>query len=204
MVSTSVPRREAPGSLLAHPIRLCIWSLLLRLWASSRSPHAGWVNRRISPSLRRVLQPLRDLGPWIRGQRVGIRGPAAQRASSTHPTAPGAELYFGNGCSGHTVRLMLDGRFYSDSISAASYACIRRVHNSTYMSVPAQPHRYHQDKPAPVSAPAFAPAPASAPLSIRFLTLGISTWEHNDRCNPLYDKRSECSRRSRCGHSRAL
>ena len=44
------------------------------------------------------------------------------------------------------------GCFYSDSISTASYGCIRRVLLCPQIgvwSVPAQPHRYHRHKPAP-------------------------------------------------------
>ena len=46
------------------------------------SPRAGWVNRRTCTPLHRVLQPLRELEPQVHGNGVGIRGSAAQRASS--------------------------------------------------------------------------------------------------------------------------
>ena len=65
-----------------------------RSWTYSRPPRAGWVNRRTSPPLCHVLQPLRKLEPWIHGHGVGIRGSAAQCAFSTHPTVSGSALYF--------------------------------------------------------------------------------------------------------------
>ena len=54
VVSTSVPQRETPGFLLAHPHPP-------PQLVPSPTGRAGSVNRRTSPPLRRVLQPLQDL-----------------------------------------------------------------------------------------------------------------------------------------------
>ena len=73
VVPTSVPQRETSGSLLAHrypPQQLV--SSPPALTAPVESIVAPY------PPICRVLQPLRELEPWIHGHGVGIRGLAAQ------------------------------------------------------------------------------------------------------------------------------
>ena len=78
------------------------------------------------------------------------------------------------------------GCFYSDSRSAASYACICRV-----LVCPQFDVCVRSCSTSSVSPTQACTVHAPAPLSIRFLILGISTRGHNNRC-------------SRRGHSRAL
>jgi len=91
VVSTSVLPHETPRSLLTDPHPHPSSHLVSSLPASL--PHlAGWVNHRASPPLCHFLQPYRELERRLHGHGAGIRGPAAQRASCTHPAASGAEL----------------------------------------------------------------------------------------------------------------
>ena len=69
-----------------------------RSWACSRPRRTCWTIVA-PPPLRHILQLPREFEPRVHGYGVGIRGSAAQRASSTHSTASGAELYFWNECS---------------------------------------------------------------------------------------------------------
>jgi len=65
--------------------------------ACSLSHLAGWVNHRTPSPATLHLQPPRRLERRVNGHGVGIRRTAAQRASCTHPAAPGAELCLWNG-----------------------------------------------------------------------------------------------------------
>ncbi len=83
--------RDTSRTRRIYPFVFTVGLISPHSYAYSRPYHAGWVNCRTSPPLRRFLQPPRELEPWIHGHGVGIRGPAAQRAFSTHPEASVAE-----------------------------------------------------------------------------------------------------------------
>ena len=70
VVSTSVPRRETLGSPLAHPRPPSNLVPSLRSCAYPRLRLAVWANRRTSPPLRRVLQPLRESELYIDGMET--------------------------------------------------------------------------------------------------------------------------------------
>ena len=105
----------------------------------------------------------------VHGHGVGTRGLAAQRASSTHPTASGAPLYFWNWCSRHTGQIDVghgaSTHFQYQSQATPAYPKYPFVGDSTYLSDSAQPHRYYQHKPAPTPAPGASLLSLECPIT---------------------------------------
>ena len=162
---------ETPGSLLAHTSAFAFGLFSPRSCACSPPRRTGW-SIVAPPPLRHSLQLPREFEP-------------AQRASSTHPTAPGAELYFGTGVVDTWGQIDV-GQGASTHVQYQQQATLvypeySFVGDSTCVSDSAQLHRYYQHKPAP------APAHAAPLLSLesytdveipgsRYFRLGARQW----------------------------
>ena len=200
MISPSVPQRETPGSLLAHP-----------------HPHPHFISsaptRVPAPALAApvgsIAAPLPgyaasyDSYDHFESRDLGFADMELDSATRLLNALPPpirrhqAQSYtFGAGVVRWT------GCFYSDSISAMNYACTLRVLLCPLSDVCVRSCSTSLVPPTQTCTPHHCPwNPVRMP---RFLTLGISTWEHNNRYSLLCDKHSECSRRSRGLHTRVI
>ena len=200
IASTSVPHPKHQGRYWLTHIYIHIWPLF--------SP----LVRLLLPSPRRLGQSSHlspTTPPSTTTSRVGASG-SRTWSWNPRPSCSTRFLHPSDGISRgvrflerawlvHGGRLTLDGCFYLDSIqqqATPAYSEYSFVPSSTQVSVSAEPRRYYRHKPAPPSLKSYT--------HVEIPRLGVSTWGHNNRYSPLCDKRSECSRRSRRRHSRAL
>ena len=135
VASTTVPSAKHQGRCWLTHIPIRIGSLLFPLVAA----HPRRLGQSPHPSPIALCSTTTS--------RVGSRGLAAQCASSTHPTASGAELYFGAGIvriqsqigAGRCACTQIQYQKQATPVSSEYYSF---APNSAYAAVSAQPHRY--------------------------------------------------------------
>ena len=173
VVSTSVPQHETPGSLLAHPHPPSHVGSAPPVHAPASAPaapdgsilaplprYAASYNHSESRNLGFTDMELESEAQLLNALRPPIRRHQSQSYTFvTGVVDTHSHVDIGQGASTQIQYQQQTTPVYSE------YSF---VHDLTYGSVPAQPHRYHQHKPTPAYAP--TPTPANPPPSLESYT----------------------------------